>query len=81
MRDLRIGQSRCMMGKFFFGVPFPTEKSTDPTFWKNGKSAQIPRYAKKKFWLKHYRVESHKKYNFQQDGATPHTANTVQEWL
>ena len=33
------------------------------------------------FWPKHYRVESHKKYYFQQDGATPHTANMVQEWL
>ena len=32
------------------------------------------------FWLKHYRVESHGKYYFQQDGATPHTANLVQDW-
>ena len=32
-------------------------------------------------WLKHYRVESHKKCYFQQDGTTPHTANSVQEWL
>ena len=31
------------------------------------------------FWPKHYRAESHKKYYLQQDGDTPHTANTVQE--
>ena len=30
------------------------------------------------YWPKHYRVESHKKYYFQHDEATPHT---VQEWL
>ena len=30
---------------------------------------------------KHYIVESHKKYYFQQDGATSHTVNMVQEWL
>ena len=33
------------------------------------------------FWPKHYRVESHKKYYIQQDRDTPHTANTIQEWL
>ena len=33
------------------------------------------------FWLKHLRTAEYKKYFFQQDGATPHTANTVQTWL
>jgi hypothetical protein len=33
------------------------------------------------FWPKHLRTKSYKNYYFQQDGATPHTANLVQEWL
>lgn len=33
------------------------------------------------FWPKHLRTESYKNYYFQQDGATPHTADLVQEWL
>lgn len=33
------------------------------------------------FWPKHLRTAEYKKYFFQQDGATPHTANTVQTWL
>ena len=33
------------------------------------------------FWPKHLRTDSYKKYYFQQDGATPHTANSIQNWL
>lgn len=33
------------------------------------------------FWPKHLRTEEYKKYYFQQDGATSHTANSVQNWL
>lgn len=33
------------------------------------------------FWPKHLRTAEYKKYYFQQDGATPHTANMVQDWL
>jgi transposase len=33
------------------------------------------------FWKKHLDTADYKKYYFQQDGATPHTANTVQTWL
>ncbi len=33
------------------------------------------------FWELHKNVRGYKKYYFQQDGATPHTANIVQEWL
>jgi len=33
------------------------------------------------FWPKHLRTEDYKKYYFQQDGATAHTANIVQTWL
>lgn len=33
------------------------------------------------FWPKHYRVKDSKKFYFQQDGARPHTANIVQEYL
>ena len=31
--------------------------------------------------LNHNRVENYQLYYFQQDGATPHTANIVQKWL
>ena len=57
------------MRKFWSGVGFPAEKSTD-----------YLRMLKNSFRSKHFRVESHKKYYFQQDGATPHTANLVQDW-
>ena len=33
------------------------------------------------FWPKHVRIENYKKYYFQQDSATLHMANQVQEWL
>ena len=33
------------------------------------------------FWPKHLRTDAYKKYYFQQDGATPHTANSVQNLL
>lgn len=33
------------------------------------------------FWRKHLSVANYKKYYFQQDGATCHTANSVQDWL
>ena len=33
------------------------------------------------FWPKHNKVENHLSYYFQQDGATSHTSNIVQEWL
>ena len=33
------------------------------------------------FWPKVLRTADYKKYYFQQDGATPHTATAVQEWL
>lgn len=33
------------------------------------------------FWPRHYRLKDAKKYYFQQDGATPHTANLVQDYL
>ena len=33
------------------------------------------------FWQKHLDTLDYKRYYFQQDGATAHTANTVQEWL
>ena len=33
------------------------------------------------FWPKILRTTNYKKINFQQDGATPHTANDVQKWL
>ncbi len=33
------------------------------------------------FWPKHLRTKDYKKYYFQQDGATAHTANSVQDWL
>lgn len=33
------------------------------------------------FWPKHNRVEGYDTYYFQQDGATPHTAKIVQDWL
>jgi hypothetical protein len=33
------------------------------------------------FWPKQLRTADYKKYFFQQDGATPHTANRVQTWL
>lgn len=36
---------------------------------------------KKFFWPKHSNTVDYKKYYFQQDGATPHTAALVQEWL
>ena len=33
------------------------------------------------FWIKHLKAKDYKKYYFQQDGATPHTANIVHNWL
>ena len=33
------------------------------------------------FWKKHLDTVEYKKYFFQQDGATPHTANSSQTWL
>lgn len=33
------------------------------------------------FWPKHLRTADYKNYYFQQDGATAHTATTVQDWL
>ena len=33
------------------------------------------------FWPKHLRTADYKKYYFQQDGATAHTATMVQDWL
>jgi transposase len=33
------------------------------------------------FWRRFAQISSTEKYYFQQDGATPHTANTVQNWL
>ena len=33
------------------------------------------------FWPKHLHTSEYKKYHFQQNGATPHTANIVQDWL
>ena len=33
------------------------------------------------FWPKVLRTADYKKYHFQQDGATPHTATAVQSWL
>ena len=36
---------------------------------------------KKFFWPKNLRTPNYKKYYFQQDEATPHTAITVQTWL
>ena len=33
------------------------------------------------FWPKQLRTAAYQKYYFQQDGATPHTANIVQEYL
>ena len=33
------------------------------------------------FWPKVLRTADYKKYHFQQDGATPHTATAVQTWL
>jgi hypothetical protein len=33
------------------------------------------------FWPKVLRTAEYKKYYFQQDGATPHTAEAVQTWL
>jgi hypothetical protein len=33
------------------------------------------------FWPKVLRTADYKKYHFQQDGATPHTATEVQRWL
>ena len=33
------------------------------------------------FWPKLECTKDNRKYYFKQDGATPHTANTVQEWL
>ena len=33
------------------------------------------------FWKKHLDTADCKKYYFQQDGATPHTSNVLQDWL
>ena len=33
------------------------------------------------FYVKHRKDKGYKNYYFQQDGATPHTANIVQQWL
>ena len=33
------------------------------------------------FYDKYRKVKGYKNYYFQQDGATPHTANNVQQWL
>lgn len=33
------------------------------------------------FWRRHVQTPNYTKYYFQQDGATPHTANIVQDWL
>jgi hypothetical protein len=33
------------------------------------------------FWERHRKVQGYTKYYFQQDGARPHTANLVQNWL
>jgi len=33
------------------------------------------------FWRRHVQTPDYAKYYFQQDGATPHTADTVQNWL
>jgi len=33
------------------------------------------------FWVKHRIVPRARRYYFQQDGATAHTANSVQDWL
>ena len=33
------------------------------------------------FWKKHLDTPNYRKYYFQQDGATPHTSNLVQNWL
>jgi hypothetical protein len=33
------------------------------------------------FWKKHFNTAEYKKYYFQQDGAPPHKATAVQEWL
>ena len=81
-RDHLIGlKRRCTMRKFWSGVGFPVEKSKDHTFRKTGNQHNYLEMLKNFFWPKHQsRVESHKKYYFQQDGATPHTANLVQDW-
>lgn len=36
---------------------------------------------KKFFWPKHLRTKDYQMFDFQQDGATPHTACIVQNWL
>ena len=62
-------------------VGIPAEKSMDHTFFK--KPVNRHNYLemlKNSFWSKHYQVESHKKYYFQQGGATPQTVNLVQDW-
>ena len=33
------------------------------------------------FWRRHVQTPIYTKYYFQQDGATPHTTNIVQNWL
>ena len=33
------------------------------------------------FYDKHRKVKGYKNYYFQQDGATPHTAKNIQQWL
>ena len=68
--------------KFWFGVRFLPNKIYGPYFFETtvNQHTYID-MLKTFFWPKHLRTADYKKYYFQQDGATAHTATMVQDWL
>ena len=70
------------MRKFWFFAQFPPPRFMDLIFFSESVNQHnYLEMLKDWFWPKHLRTDSYKKYYFQQDGATPHTANSVQNWL
>jgi hypothetical protein len=59
-----------------------TTKIIGPYFFKESVNQHNYLFMLKNFfWPKHIRVEGYREYYFQQDGATPHSAKIVQDWL
>ena len=70
------------MRKFWFFAQFPPPRFMDLIFLSESVNQHnYLEILKVWFWPKHLRTDSYKIYYFQQDGATPHTANSVQNWL
>ena len=57
------------------------QKKYDPYYFVTSVNQHNYLELLKWFYDKHCKVKDYKNYYFQQEGATPHTANMVQEWL